>query len=199
MEKDERSDDLPPWRRGRAGTSIGRAVHAALQTINIEAADDIEISAVAKAQSAAEGLGPSASADVSRLIHVALNSPSLRDAVASDRYWREVYVATPIADGRGHEILVEGFIDLMYQTADGDLVVVDYKTDALRDGEAVDQALARYELQGATYALALEESLERRVSACRFLFLHANEERSVPNLAATVARVRGILREPVAD
>ena len=29
VEKDERSDDLPPWRRGRAGTSIGRAVHAA--------------------------------------------------------------------------------------------------------------------------------------------------------------------------
>ena len=199
VEKDERPDDLPPWRRGRAGTSIGRAVHSALQTIDIEAADDVEISAVAKAQSAAEGLGPRAAADVSRLIRVALDSRSLRDAVASDRYWREVYVAAPIDDGRGREVLVEGFIDLMYQTDVGDLVVVDYKTDALRDGEAVDQALARYELQGATYALALEQSLDRRVAACQFLFLHANEERSVPNLAATVARVRETLGEPVSD
>ncbi len=199
VEKDEWSDDLPPWRRGRAGTSIGRAVHAALQTINIEAADDIEINAVAKAQSAAEGLGPSASADVSRLIHVALDSPCLRNAVASDRYWREIYVAAPIADGRGREVLVEGFIDLMYQTDDGDLVVVDYKTDALRDGEAVDQALVRYELQGATYVLALEESLHQRVAACRFLFLHANEERSVPNLVAAVERVREALQQPVSD
>ena len=85
----------------------------------------------------------------------------------------------------------------MYQTADGALVVVDYKTDALRDGEVVDHALARYELQGATYALALEESLEQRVAACRFLFLHANEERSVPNLESAVARVREALRQPV--
>ena len=199
VEKDERSDDLPPWRRGRAGTSIGRAVHAALQTINMEAADDISINAVAKAQSAAEGLGLSASADVSRLIHVALDSPSLRDAVASDRYWREVYVAAPIADGRGREVLVEGFIDLMYQTDDGDLVIVDYKTDALRDGEAVDQALVRYELKGATYALALEESIRQRVAACRFLFLHANEERSVPNLVAAVERVREALQQPMSD
>ena len=197
LEKDEPADDLPPWRRGRAGTGIGRAVHAALQTINIEAADEIAIGAVAKAQSAAEGLGPSASADVSRLIRAALGSPSLQDAVASDRYWREVYVAAPISDGSGREVLVEGFIDLMYQTGDGGLVVVDYKTDALRDGEAVDQALARYELQGATYALALEESLQQWVAACRFLFLHANEERSVPNLAAAVERVREALRQPV--
>ena len=199
VEKDERPDDLPPWRRGRAGTSIGRAVHSALQTIDIEAADDIEISAVAKAQCAAEGLDARDSAAVARLIRVALNSPSLRDAVASDRYWREVYVAAPIADDRGREVLVEGFIDLMYQTVDEDLVVVDYKTDALRDGEAVDQAVARYELQGGTYALALEESLGRRVATCRFLFLHANEERSVPDLAAAVARVREALREPVSD
>ena len=197
VEKDERPDDLPPWRRGRAGTSIGRAVHSALQTIDIEDADDFEVSAVARAQSAAEGLDPRYSADVARLIRVALDSSSLRNAVESGRYWREVYVAVPIADDRGREVLVEGFIDLMYQTSDGDLVVVDYKTDALRDGEALDQAFARYEPQGATYALALEESLGLRVAACRFLFLHAKQERAVPDLAAAVSRVRESIREPL--
>lgn len=196
LRKEEVHDDLPPWRRGRAGTSIGRAVHSALQTINIEDADDAEVNAVARAQSAAEGLTQRGSADVARLIHVALASPSLRDAVASGRYWREVYVAASIPDAQGRETLVEGFVDLMYQTSEGDLVVVDYKTDALRDGEAAVQALARYELQGGAYALVLEASLGMRVAACRFLFLHANEEQSVPNLAAAATRVREVLCRP---
>ena len=196
-EKGEPADDLPPWRRGRSGTNIGRAVHSALQTVNMEDPDDAEILAVAKAQSAAEGLTVRSAADVARLIRVALNSATVREAVASGRYWREVYVAAPIADDDGREVLLEGFIDLIYQNVEGDLVVVDYKTDALRDGEAVDQALSRYELQGAAYALALEASLGKPVSACRFLFLNANEERTVPHLASAVARVREMLREPM--
>ena len=165
--------------------------------MNIENPDDAEILAVAKAQSAAEGLTARSAADVARLIRIALNSATVREAVASGRYWREVYVAAPIADDGGQEVLLEGFIDLIYQTVDSGLVVVDYKTDALRDGEAVDQALSRYELQGAAYALALEASLGKPVSACRFLFLHANEERTVPHLPSAVARVREILQEPV--
>ena len=195
-EKGEPSDDLPPWRRGRSGTNIGRAVHSALQTVNIEEPDDAEILAVARAQSAAEGLTERAAADVARLIRVALDSATVRQAAASGRYWREVYVAAPIADDDGLEVLVEGFIDLLYETVEGELVIVDYKTDTLRDDEAVDQALSRYELQGAAYALSLEASLGMPVAACRFLFLHADEERDVPDLRAALARVREMLREP---
>ena len=43
----------------------------------------------------------------------------------------------------------------MYRTPDG-LVVVDYKTDAWRDDADLDAKVARYRLQGASYALALE-------------------------------------------
>ena len=35
VEKDEPVDDRPAWRRGRAGTSVGRAVHAVLQTVDL--------------------------------------------------------------------------------------------------------------------------------------------------------------------
>ena len=121
----------------------------------------------------------------------------MREAVAG-RYWRELYVAAPIANGDGGETLVEGFTDLLYETADGELVVVDYKTDAVQEGEAVDAALSRYQLQGAAYAMALEASLGKPVSACRFLFLHADEERDVAELAGAIAQVRRILQEPVA-
>ena len=199
LEKSEPPDDLSPWRRGRAGTSVGRAVHSALQTINIAEPNDAEIRAAADAQSAAEGLPRRAAVEVARLIRTAVNSKIVREAVAG-RYWRELYVAAPIAngDGDGGETLVEGFIDLLYETADGELVVVDYKTDALQEGEAVDAALSRYQLQGAAYAMALEASLGEPVSACRFLFLHADEERDVAELAGAIAQVRRILQEPVA-
>ena len=133
--------------------------------------------------------------EVARLIRVALDSVTLHEAVSSGQYWRELYVGAPVGDGRGGSILLEGFIDLLYQTTEGGLVVVDYKTDALSEGDEVDAALARYELQGAAYALAIEESLGTPVSACRFLFLQANEEREVAHLAAAVARVREVLQE----
>ena len=195
LEKDEPPDDLPPWRRGRAGTSIGRAVHSALQTINLEAQNEAEIRTVARAQSAAEGLGLRETAEVARLIRVALNTATVREAVAANRYWRELYVAAPIPNGNGNETLIEGFIDLLYETASGELVVVDYKTDALQAGEPVNTALERYQLQGATYALALEQSLGRPVATCRFLFLHANQERDIEDLTKAVSQVRDLITQ----
>jgi len=42
------------------------------------------------------------------------------------RYYRQVFVGAPIAD-----VLVEGFIGLLFEADDG-LVVVDYKTDRPR-------------------------------------------------------------------
>src|SRR5207244_11052683 len=46
--------DVPPWRKGRAGTSIGRAVHATLQTVDL--ATGAGLAAIAAAQAVAEGV-----------------------------------------------------------------------------------------------------------------------------------------------
>ena len=43
-----------PWRRGRAGTSVGRAVHAVLQSIDLATGEGI--AERARAQAAAEGV-----------------------------------------------------------------------------------------------------------------------------------------------
>ena len=48
------------------------------------------------------------------------------DVMPESRYYRQVFVGAPIAD-----VLVEGFIDLLFRAGDG-LVVVDYKTDRPR-------------------------------------------------------------------
>ena len=188
LDKDAPVEETPPWRRGRAGTALGRAVHAVLQSIDLATGEGL--AGAAAAQAAAEGITDRAS-EVERLVQAALDSDAVRAAVASGRYWREVYVAAPV-DGA----VVEGFIDLLYETADG-LVVVDYKTDRLPDDTDINTALGRYRLQGAAYALALAETLRRPVAACRFVFVASPQaaERDVANLESAVDEVRLLIRD----
>ncbi len=181
----EPRDDLPAWRRGRAGTAIGRATHAVLQVIDLSEADDASIEAAAQAQAASESLGSEAAQEIARLVRRALDSETVRAATRAPRRWRELYAAVEI-DG----VLLDGFIDLLYEQADGSLVVVDYKTDALADEESVQAAVERYRLQAAAYGLMLEATQPQPVSRCVLLFLHADAEREAPNLEQAMAEVR---------
>ena len=186
---DEPDDGLPPWRRGRAGTAIGRATHGVLQIVDLADWTEEEIRQRSAAQSAAESLNRQQAGEVTRLVRTALASATVQEAISADRYWRELYAAVE-EDG----VLLDGFVDLLYETADGELVVVDYKTDALREGEAVDAAVAHYRLQTASYALMLEQTLGRPVARCVLLFLHPNEERVVDDLPGAIREVREALR-----
>ena len=115
---------------------------------------------------------------------------------------------------------LEGYVDLVYRGPDG-LVVVDYKTDAWRDQSDLDDKVARYRLQGASYTLALEIATGEPVAACVFLFLGqaaqgpalpaeqgpalpaeqgpalpatgSAEERAVSDLPQAIAEVRALL------
>ncbi|WP_322795500.1 UvrD-helicase domain-containing protein [Tepidiforma sp.] len=175
-----------PWRKGRAGTSIGRAVHAVLQTIDLATGDGLEETAAA--QAAAEGV-PGEASHVARLARSALDSRPVQEAVRSGRSWREVYVGAEI-DGT----VVEGFIDLLYERENGELVVVDYKTDTLRSAAEVDAAMARYRLQGAAYAAALQAALGRAVAEVVFVFTEPRAERRVDDLDRAMGEVRELLR-----
>ena len=175
--EEPRTDE--PWRKGRGGTSLGRAVHSVLQTVDLVTGSGIDHTA--RAQAAAEGI-PGRWAEVARLARVAVESQIVQRATAS-RFWREAPVAIPVGDG-----VLEGFGDLMFEE-DGGLVLVDYKTDAV-DSVNIDEALSRYQLQGGAYALAVENATGIPVKEVVFLFLHANTARSltdIPDLAARAA------------
>ena len=103
----------------------------------------------------------------------------------SGRYWREVYVGAPVAG-----TVVEGFIDLLYEGPEG-YVVVDYKTDALPAGDAIEAAVQRYRLQAATYAALLSQVLDRPVARAILVFLHGRgvTEREIPDLPAAMEEV----------
>lgn len=169
-----------PWRRGRAGTSVGRAVHAVLQSIDLATGEGI--AERARAQAAAEGV-PGREGEIERLCQVAVESEIVKRAVASKRFWREV----PVAVGSGNGSL-HGFIDLLFEEEDG-LVVVDYKTDAIAGEEAPD-AVQRYRLQGGAYAYALQELTGKPVAEVVFLYLQPRREQRLPSLAEAIREAR---------
>ena len=134
--------DAARFRRGRGGTSMGRAVHAVLQAIDLGTQDGLDN--LARAQAAAEGIANRAG-DVARLVRQACQSEPVRRAVASGRLWREVPIGAP-----GDGVVLEGFIDLLFQTDQG-YEIVDYKTDEIRPDE-VESRMDRYRVQGEAYA-----------------------------------------------
>ena len=181
--KDEQESD-EPWRRGRAGTSIGRAVHAVLQTVDLATGDGIE--ETARAQAAAEGI-PGRVDDIVRLSWGAVRSRVVKRAVESGRYWREVPVGVPIGDGS-----LQGFIDLLFETPDG-LAIVDYKTDSV-SVEGVSAAAARYRPQAGGYALAIQRATGRPVSEVVFLFLEPHAEESMTGIGELSAEAESLAR-----
>jgi ATP-dependent helicase/nuclease subunit A len=146
--------ELPPWQRGRYGTSIGRAVHGVLQFCDLDHGDDIDT--LARAQCAAEGvLG--LEAQVAASARSALRAPIVRSVVQGAAHWRELFVAAQVGDR-----VVEGYIDLLVRTPDG-LVIVDYKTDQWSGPLQTNERLDRYRVQLAAYGAALESAIDEPV------------------------------------
>ena len=175
---DADADTAGTSRRGRGGAPLGRAVHAVLQTIDLATGAGIEDTA--RAQAAAEGI-PQSQADIAALARAAVNSDIVRRAVASGRYWREALIAAPIGKG-----VLEGFIDLLFEE-DGELVVVDYKTDAI-DADATEYiANSRYRTQAGSYALITERATQKRVKDVVFLFLRPKSEQRIHDIDALKA------------
>ena len=187
-----------PWRRGRAGTAVGSAVHAVLQHADLADASAADVASLAAWQARVEGV-PGATPEIEAKARTALASPLVRRAVGSRRWWREVHVGAPLAEVAGAlplggVDLFEGFVDLLFEDDDG-LVVVDYKTDAVADTHALSTAVDRYAPQGAAYAVAVEAVTGRPVAEVHFLFLRASEavDVVVDDLARRTGEVRAAL------
>jgi len=189
-EKNEQDRADEPWRRGRAGTSIGRAVHAVLQTVDLTSGSGLDD--IARAQAAAEGV-PGRATEIARLVRHALSSTIVKRALDSRRWWREVPVAGPVGDG-----IVEGFIDLLFEEDDG-FVIIDYKTDSLGSDDEIQRAMQKYRLQGGGYALALDKAIEARTKEIVFLFLEPQREVSIEDVPAAMAEAEVAALSILAD
>lgn len=164
LAKQPRDLELPAWAKGRYGTAIGRAVHAVLQTVDLTTGEGVD--ELAASQALAEGVAD-AGPDIAAAVRAALDSPTLIRA-ASSPHWRETYVGTVVDD-----VLVEGYVDLLYRDDDG-LVLVDYKTDAALGADT----MAAYETQLRVYARAVEDASGERIVRSVLLFLRPSGARA---------------------
>ena len=106
----------------------------------------------------------------------------LRQAV---KVWRELPFSRmlsakrffPQVEEETERVFTQGVIDLLFEEADGGLVLVDYKTDRSSDAE---KALQRYRIQVELYCEAVNEILQRPVRECYLYLLQSGQMIKVP-------------------
>ena len=141
--------------------------------------------------------GPEAAAQASKLVEKRLLTPEQADAVnyrAIDRFLmspladeirhgrnvRREYRFTLLMDASeydsrahaGDSLLLQGVVDCCFETDDG-ITVVDFKTDRIRDAEALAERAEAYRPQLQAYSEALRRVLERPVTRRVLYFLNA--------------------------
>jgi ATP-dependent helicase/nuclease subunit A len=88
-------------------------------------------------------------------------------------------------------VILEGFADLIIETADG-IEIVDWKTDDI-PAAAVRERLRQYELQAGLYVLGIESATGRPVTRVTYVFARAGLEESPGEPASLSARARAQL------
>jgi len=187
LDKQPVNIDLPPWQRGRYGTSIGRAVHGTLQFCDLATGDDIDD--LARSQCAAESI-LGLDRTVAALARSAIQAPIVRSVVDGAEHWRELFIAAPVG---GH--VLEGYIDLLVRTEAG-LVIVDYKTDQWSGPVQTAERVGRYRTQLAAYGAALEATLDEPVVGGVLVRCRVDdrpEQIDIPDWATALDEVRRLV------
>ena len=209
-DKEGEPDPEQPWRKGRGATAFGSAVHAALQGVVEElspqlplpadadldallAARHTDIVRLANVHAAAQEV-PTRREEVVALVERALRNPEVVAALRAQQRWPELPVAAPLDTSRG-PVIIEGIIDLLYEDAAGQLVILDYKSDDVRSESDVAARMSHYKYQGAAYAAAVERATGRRVSAVKFLFLRTDSVRVIEDIPNLIGQLPALMTD----
>jgi ATP-dependent helicase/nuclease subunit A len=151
---------------------VGDAVHMVMERISLPDATDLD--AIAD-DVCLEGDIYDQKDDVVAMCRACLEAPSVRRALASGRWWREVPFVLARGDGDGAP-LATGRVDMVYEDAEA-LVVIDYKTDK---GVTADMAEAhardKHSGQAEIYAQALSAATGLPVREVVFVYCKAGVE-----------------------
>jgi ATP-dependent exoDNAse (exonuclease V) beta subunit len=148
------------------GRDFGSLVHQILEWVPLEDTDPgrgERVRAMATARAPSFGLDAEAAARAAEQVERALGLPILDRARRASRVWREMSLWFP--DG---EHLVEGKVDLVFEEED-QLVIVDYKSDAITGEQALAQA-AHHAPQLQLYGRGLSQAVGQPVRERLVLF-----------------------------
>ena len=168
-ERPEGLSEPSPARRtyGRAeAQAFGTAFHRVMEHVELSTGAGLE--ALARQCAFEEGV-PGRSEQVAELARRCLRSPAVIRAAASARPQREVPFCVRV-DGE----LIEGAIDLMF-LEEGQLVIVDYKTDRAGAG-AEGRVLNARRIQASVYVRAVEAGTGLPVRELVLVFARTGEE-----------------------
>ncbi len=124
-----------------------------------------------------------------RLANVFLQSELGAQAAAATRSGREWDFIVDV-DGT----LVRGTIDLWFEDKNGEIVIVDYKTDAI-DKSAVSERAESYAPQLALYGIAVERALGKRPAHAWLHFLRCDTSVKIRARRSGVQRVESLLAD----
>ena len=151
---DVRVEDLSGENARAGGVRFGTLVHALLADVPLDGVDSSLIERLASAHGRVLG---ASSEEIDSAVAVArrvLRHPIVADAAQAAKNGR-CYRETPVTLRMDAGELVEGFVDLAFE-ANGQMVVVDFKTDRELDG-----ALETYRRQVQIYAHAIATATGR--------------------------------------
>jgi ATP-dependent helicase/nuclease subunit A len=146
---------------GTGGRDFGRLVHQILEWIPLDASE--RALAMAQALGPRYGLDEAGAARAAAAVRAALSTPVMDRARRASRVHRELRFWMP-EDGE----LIEGIVDLVIEE-DGELVLVDYKTDGITDQQAIAQA-AHHAPQLQLYGRGLATATGLRIRERLVLF-----------------------------
>ena len=214
---DKEKERAERYSRGRGGTSLGSAVHGALQDLvtelqsdgklplddSVDMAQEVvgglneDILRLAKHHAAENDIG-GREGEIRPLVEQALQHKAVVKALrARNGLWPEISVAAPLDDSPS-PVVLEGIIDLLYQDDEGQMVILDYKTDRVRNEADVAAKMKYYRYQGAAYAVAVEQATGKTVKSVQFLFIRHADPKSRLQEVVNWRELAGELKETVA-
>lgn len=180
-------DDPADPREARA---LGVAVHAVLERVDLATGRHIDLLAEEEADTVGR---PDLAGEVRRLARGALQSPIVKEALASPRCFREIPF---VAAGDGY--LSEGRIDLVFESG-GALTIVDFKTDRVTTPEEIEARVASYRPQALAYARALTDISRLRVARVVFHFVRPGVASALKVDEGFLAAGRRLLESGIPD
>lgn len=169
--------DAATLERDREGRALGSLVHAALERIDFKRPQPLDKLFASLAIIAPDPLTEKLVARATKLVEAFLASPRAAELAAARVVRREVEFLLPWPPNgeQATQRYFHGFIDCLYQAADGGWRLLDFKTNRTT-AENIAAVANQYELQLLVYTLAIEQALGAPLQEATLVLLDGGRE-----------------------